>query len=296
MKQRIATRIVLGLPLLWLLLFVLVPVLILAMVSLSESQVGIPPYKPLLNWSEDGQAALAASLNSYVQLAEDGMLAQSLQESLTLAGLTTLICLVVGWPMAWAIARARREQRGPLLLLIMLPFWTSFLVRIYAWMTILGDDGLLNNFLLWLGLIDQPWAIMNTDKAILIGMVYAYLPFMVLPLFAVLERIDQSLLEASADLGAGPARTFLSVLLPLSMPGILAGSALVFVPALGEYVIPEMMGGGGSAMMGKMLWDVFALTRDWPAAAALAMALLAVVAVPLVFLQRARHRLAGRDS
>lgn len=289
-------RLSFGLPFLWMALFVLLPVAILLMVSLSESRIGVPPYKPLLEWAEGRLVGVNAGLASYGQLIEDGTLALTVVESLSMAGLTTLICLLLGWPMAWAIARTRPEGRGPLLLLVMVPFWTSFLVRIYAWMTILGDDGLLNSLLLGLGLIETPFLIMNTDKAVLIGMVYAYLPFMVLPLYAVLERLDPSLLEAAADLGARPLRVFLSVLLPLSMPGVLAGSALVFVPALGEYVIPDLMGGGGSAMMGKMMWDIFAMTRDWPGAAALAVVLLASVALPLALLSRLKRRIEGEAA
>lgn len=292
-RHPLSKYLALGVPFLWLLLFVLLPVVILAAISLSESHLGIPPYKPIVEWTGGQFSGVNASLNSYVQLVEDGTLGVSFQESITLAGLTTLICLLIGWPMAWAMARTRPDRRGPLLLLVMLPFWTSFLVRIYAWMTILNDDGLLNSLLIGMGVIDTPWVIMNTDKAVMIGLVYAYLPFMVLPLYAVLERLDPCLLEASADLGAQPIRTFLSVLLPLSLPGVLAGSALVFVPALGEYVIPDLMGGGDSAMMGKMLWDIFALTRDWPGAAALAVVLLAAVALPLALLQRFKRRIEG---
>lgn len=291
MKRRRFPGLIAVPPLLWLAVFVLLPVLILASVSLSEQQVGVPPYKPLFEWADGALAGVNASLASYLQLAEDGTLQVSFQESIELAGMTTLLCLLLGWPMAWAIARSDQRHRGALLLLVMVPFWTSFLVRIYAWMTILGDDGLLNSLLLGLGLIADPIVIMNTDYAVLLGMVYAYLPFMILPLYAVMERFDPALLEAAADLGARPFRTFLSVLLPLSVPGVLAGSALVFVPSLGEYVIPELMGGGDTAMMGKMMWDIFALTRDWPSAAALAVVLLASVALPLALLQRFKRRI-----
>jgi putrescine transport system permease protein len=296
MKSRLPLLSAYTLSFIWMALFVLVPLGILALVSLAEGQIGIPPYKPLLEWGEGGLVALNASFSNYAQLIEDGTLQASFSESFRVAGSTTLICLLLGWPMAWAIARARQEARDILLLLVMLPFWTSFLVRIYAWMTILSDDGLMNGLLLSLGLIDAPIVVLNTDTAVLIGMVYAYLPFMVLPLYAVLERLDVSLLEASADLGAHPFRTFRLVLLPLSLPGILAGSALVFVPALGEYVIPDLMGGGNSAMMGKMLWDIFSLTRDWPGAAALAIALLAGVALPLVLLQHVKRKLEARAA
>lgn len=296
MKTRNIVKLAEGLPLLWLILFVLLPVLILATVSLSEQRLGIPPYKPLLEWSEGVFQGVNIGFKSYFQLAEDGTLQTSFRESIELAGLTTLFCLLIGWPMAWAIARSDERHRGALLLLIMLPFWTSFLVRIYAWMTILDDNGLFNSLLLGLGLIEDPIVIMNTDWAVLLGMVYAYLPFMILPLYAVLERLEPSLLEAAADLGAKPFTIFRKVLLPLSMPGVLAGSAIVFVPALGEYVIPELMGGGDTAMMGKMMWDIFALTRDWPGAAALAVVLLASIALPLALLQRFNKRMEADEA
>jgi len=217
-------------------------------------------------------------------------------QSLTVAGVSTLLCLLVGYPMALAIARARPSLRPPLLLLVILPFWTSFLIRVYAWMGILKDEGLLNGLLMWLGVISEPLVILNTTTAIYIGIVYSYLPFMVLPLYATLEKLDPSLLEAAADLGARPIRAFLSVTLPLSVPGIVAGSLLVFVPAVGEYVIPDLLGGGDTQMLGKALWDMFALNRDWPSAAALAVAMLAALAVPIAVFQKWQSKLDGRED
>ncbi|MGE4280092.1 MAG: ABC transporter permease, partial [Magnetospirillum sp.] len=212
-------------------------------------------------------------------------------QSLTIAGISTLLCLLIGYPMALGIARAPEKSRGPLLLLVIVPFWTSFLIRVYAWMTILRDEGVLNHALMGLGLIDEPLVILNTDWAVYIGIVYSYLPFMVLPLYATLEKLDTTLLEAAADLGARPIRAFVSVTLPLSVPGIVAGSLLVFVPAVGEYVIPNLLGGGDTQMLGKALWDVFAQTRDWPSAAALAVAMLVALVIPIALFQRIQTRM-----
>jgi putrescine transport system permease protein len=198
---------------------------------------------------------------------------------------STLLCLLIGYPMAYAIARAREAWRLPLLMLIILPFWTSFLIRVYAWIGILKNNGLINNTLMWLGVIDQPIVMLQTDFAVYLGIVYSYLPFMILPLYANLEKLDGTLLEAASDLGARPWRTFLSVTLPLSAPGILAGSLLVFIPAVGEFVIPALLGGPDTLMIGRVLWDEFFSNRDWPVASAVAIALLLLLVVPIVIFQ-----------
>jgi putrescine transport system permease protein len=295
-RGRWGRRAVLGVPFAWLLVFFLVPLLIVAKISISEMRIGVPPYEPLLEFADGAFVGIRATVNNFVLLFEDDLYVGAYFQSLTIAGLSTLMCLLIGYPMALAIARAEPTRRGPLLLLVILPFWTSFLIRVYAWMGILKDEGLLNGFLLWLGVIDQPLVILNTDIAVYIGIVYSYLPFMVLPLYATLEKLDPSLLEAAADLGARPIRAFLSVTLPLSLPGIVAGSLLVFVPAVGEYVIPDLLGGGDTQMLGKALWDMFALNRDWPSAAALAVAMLAALAVPIALFQRWQSKLdAGED-
>ncbi len=285
-------RAVLTLPFVWLLAFFLLPFIIVAAISLAESRVGIPPYVPLFDWTQGGVwPASHASLDNFVQLFQDDLYVDAYLHSLSVAGISTAICLLIGYPMALAIARAAPARRGPLLMLVVLPFWTSFLIRVYAWMGILKDEGLLNSLLQGLGLIDQPLVILNTDLAIYIGIVYSYLPFMILPLYATLERQDPALLEAAADLGARPWRAFLSVTLPLSLPGIVAGTLVVFIPAVGEYVIPDLLGGSGSNMLGKALWDVFAMSRDWPTAAALAVAMLAALVLPLGLLNRLQRRL-----
>ncbi|MEW5728170.1 MAG: ABC transporter permease subunit [Pseudomonadota bacterium] len=279
-------RAVLAVPYAWLVLFFLLPFLIVAKISLSESRVGIPPYEPVVQ--EDG---LHVSAQGYELLFVDDLYVGAYLNSLTIAGAATLLCLLIGYPMALAIARARPDRRGPLLMLVILPFWTSFLIRVYAWIGILKDEGLLNHMLMAVGLIAEPLVILNTDAAVYVGIVYSYLPFMVLPLYATLEKLDPSLLEAAADLGARPWRAFLSVTLPLSVPGIVAGSLLVFIPAVGEYVIPGLLGGGDTNMLGTALWDVFSLTRDWPGAAALAVAMLAALVVPIAVFQRLQSRL-----
>ncbi|MCR6630839.1 MAG: ABC transporter permease subunit [Magnetospirillum sp.] len=287
----------LGIPYVWLLVFFLVPLLIVAKISISEIRVGVPPYEPLLEFADGAFVGIRATFNNFVLLFEDDLYVGAYFQSLTIAGISTLLCLLIGYPMALAIARAQPSRRGPLLLLVILPFWTSFLIRVYAWMGILKDEGLLNGFLMWAGVISEPLVILNTDIAVYVGIVYSYLPFMVLPLYATLEKLDPSLLEAAADLGARPIRAFVSVTLPLSLPGIVAGSLLVFVPAVGEYVIPDLLGGGDTQMLGKALWDMFALNRDWPSAAALAVAMLAALAVPIALFQKWQSKLdQGEDA
>ena len=289
-------RLVVALPFLWLAVFFLVPLLIVGKISLSESRSAIPPYEPLFEVADGALVAVHASLENFRLLFQDDLYLGAYAQSLTIAGISTLLCLLIGYPMALGIARADIRHRGLLLVLVILPFWTSFLIRVYAWMGILNQEGLLNGFLLWLGVIDQPLVILNTDLAVYVGIVYSYLPFMVLPLYANLEKLDPSLLEAASDLGARPWRAFLSVTLPLSAPGIVAGSMLVFVPAVGEYVIPDLLGGGDTLMMGKALWDVFAQNRDWPGAAALAVAMLAGLAVPMALFHRLQGRLGGEGG
>ncbi|MBC7907289.1 MAG: ABC transporter permease subunit [Rhodospirillaceae bacterium] len=284
-------RVVLGIPYVWLVAFFLVPLLIVGKISISEIAQAVPPYEPLLEFAEGGLVAVRATFTNFTLLFEDDLYVTAYFQSLTIAGISTIFCLLIGYPMALAIARAREDRRGPLLLLVILPFWTSFLIRVYAWMGILKDEGLLNGLLLWLGVINEPLVILNTDTAVYIGIIYSYLPFMVLPLYATLEKLDPALLEAAADLGAKPLRAFWSVTLPLSVPGIVAGSLLVFVPAVGEYVIPDLLGGGDTQMLGKALWDMFALNRDWPSAAALAVVMLAALAVPIALFQKWQTKL-----
>ncbi|EPY00177.1 ABC transporter permease subunit [Magnetospirillum fulvum] len=284
-------RLLVGLPpYIWLVVFFLVPFLIVIKISLSQAVMGIPPYTPLLEWGGDAVLTIRIALGSFGTLFGDELYAFAYLNSLRLAAIATLCCLLLGYPAAYAIARAPHSVRNMLLLLVALPFWTSFLIRVYAWIGILKTEGLLNGLLLWLGVIDAPLQILETDLAVLIGMVYSYLPFMVLPLFATLEKMDLSLLEAAADLGCRPFQAFISVTLPLSMPGIVAGSLLVFIPAVGEFVIPDLLGGPDTLMIGKILWAEFFDNRDWPVASAVAVAMLVLLVVPVMIFQRIQGR------
>ena len=290
-------RLVVAVPYLWLGLFFLAPFVMVLRIALSDAATALPPYAPHF----EGLGALrefltGLDLENFGLIWEDPLYWQSYLYSLRIAALTTLIALAIGYPLAYAMASAPARWRAILLVLVILPFWTSFLIRVYAWIGILRPEGLLDMALAALGLSDQPLRLLNTEAAVLIGMVYSYLPFMVLPLYATLEKLDRSLLEAAADLGATPLRAFLTVTLPLSLPGILAGSALVFIPAIGEFVIPDLLGGPDTTMIGKVLWTEFFSNRDWPLASAVAVVLLVVLVLPLALLQRARLARAGEGG
>lgn len=284
----------------WMLLFGALPFALIALVSVSTSELAVPPYIAALRHAADGWH-LAPDGSSWRRLAGEaasiGRRGADLEylsaygNSLLLAVLTTLGCLLVGWPFAYRIARAGEAHRNTLLLLVMLPFWTSFLLRVYAWMGLLDSSevGLINRALLALHLIDQPLQLLYTRGAVLIGMLYSYLPFMVLPLYANLVKLDERLLEAARDLGAGPWTTFAAVTLPLSWRGIAAGSMLVFIPAVGEFVIPDLLGGGDVMMIGRKIWDDFGPNQDWPMAAAVAVSMVALLVAPIVLLYRARR-------
>ncbi|HEY9150259.1 MAG TPA: ABC transporter permease subunit [Gammaproteobacteria bacterium] len=279
-------RLVIALPYLWLLVFFLLPFVIVFKISFSEAILARPPYAPLWEYLQDGYIQIQLHLNSYSRLWQDPLYLVAYLNALKIAAVSTVICLLIGYPMAYGIARTRGSLRTLLLMLIILPFWTSFLIRVYAWIGILKSNGLLNNFLLAIGIIDEPLVLLHTDFAVYVGIVYSYLPFMVLPLYATLMRMDHSLLEAAADLGCRPWKAFLTVTLPLSLPGIIAGSMLVFIPAVGEFVIPDLLGGPDTLMIGKVLWTEFFANRDWPAAAAVAVVMLVLLVVPLALFQR----------
>jgi putrescine transport system permease protein len=276
-------RWVIGLPFLWLALFFLLPLLIVAGISFVESADTIPPYAALLARTTAGLQS-QATLDNYRELAQSCLRAYG--NSLGLAGLATLLCLLIGYPIAFAIARAPGVWRQLLLFFVMLPFWTSFLIRVYAWIAILQPSGLLNRLLLAAGVIDAPLPLLYNGFAVELGLVYSYLPFMILPLYGSLARLDENLVEAAADLGARPWRVFAQVILPLTLPGIAAGCLLVFIPAVGEFVIPDLLGGPGTVMVGKLLWQEFFDNVDWPAAAALAVALVVALTLPLLLAQR----------
>ncbi|MCC6890706.1 MAG: ABC transporter permease [Hyphomicrobiales bacterium] len=293
-------RLVIVIPYLWLALFFLLPFLIVVKISLSQYATAQPPYLPQLDPSGGLQALgdfiAGLSFENYLRLADDPLYLFSYGRSVLIALLSTAILLVIGFPIAYAMARSPRRWQGVLFMLIVLPFWTSFLIRVYAWMTILQRDGLLNQALLFLGLVEAPPVWISTDTAILIGIVYTYLPFMVLPLYASLERMDETLLEAAADLGCPRWRAFWLVTVPLALPGIAAGSLLCFIPIIGEFVIPDLLGGSGAMMIGQTLWLEFFNNRDWPVAAAVAVALLAILLVPLVFYQHLQARRLEREA
>ncbi|UHD16273.1 ABC transporter permease subunit [Thiocapsa bogorovii] len=292
-EHRTSRWVNIGIPYLWLGLFFLLPFAIVLQISLAEPALAQPPYTALWQWVDEGLLRIEINLRNFMMVAEDDLYLSALLNSLQVAFICTLLCLLLGYPMAYAIATAPERWRIILLMLIVLPFWTSFLIRVYAWIGILKPNGLLNDALIWLGLIDTPLAILHTQTAIYIGVVYSYLPFMILPLYANLTRLDPSLLEAAADLGCRPMRAFLRVTLPLSMAGIVAGSMLVFIPVVGEFVIPDLLGGPQSLMVGKLLWTEFFSNKDWPLASALAILLLALLVVPFVMMQRLQQRMEG---
>ena len=280
---------VIAVPTLWLLLFFLIPFLVVLKISFAEPRIAIPPYSPL--W-ETVNGAIKFNINweNYAYMWEDSLYFKAFVNSLKIAAISTILALLVGYPMAYYIARSPEPKRSILLLLIILPFWTSFLLRVYAWIGILKTKGILNEFLLWTGIIDQPLIMMQTDFAVYVAIVYTYLPFMILPLYANLVKLDDSLLEASTDLGASKFTTFFRITLPLSWPGVLAGSMLVFVPVIGEFVIPTLMGGPDSLMIGKQLWTEFFSNRDWPVASAVAMVMLVIMVIPIMALRNAQNK------
>jgi putrescine transport system permease protein len=268
-------------PYLWMLLFFAIPFAIALKISFSHAQIAMPPYSPLLDWSGK-DLTLTLNISNYLYLVQDSLYWSAYLSSLKIAVVSTVLCLLVGYPMAYAISRMPPSTRNIALMLVILPSWTSFLIRIYAWIGILKNNGLLNNFLLWTGLIDHPLQILHTNVAVYVGIVYAYLPFMVLPLYTNLVKLDLRLLEAAYDLGARPWKVFLQVTLPLSRSGIIAGSMLVAIPVVGEFVIPELLGGPDTLMIGKVLWDEFFNNRDWPVAAAVSTAMLLLLLAPIL--------------
>lgn len=280
---------VIAAPYIWLLVFFLVPFLIVFKISFAEMQVAIPPYTDLVEWL-DGKLTISLNLGNYAYLIEDPLYVDAYLHSLEIAGISTLLCLLLGYPMAWAIANSSPSVRNILLLLVILPSWTSFLIRVYAWIGLLKNNGVINNILMWAGIIDQPLPMLHTDFAVYIGIVYAYLPFMILPLYTALLKLDYSLVEASLDLGAKPVRTFFSVILPLTKGGIIAGSMLVFIPAVGEFVIPELLGGPDSIMIGRVMWQEFFNNRDWPVASAVAIIMLLLLALPIMWFHKHQNQ------
>ncbi|WP_147111920.1 ABC transporter permease subunit [Tateyamaria sp. syn59] len=277
--------VLIAVPYFWLLALFLIPFAVVFKISLSDIALAIPPYTPT---AKDGIWTMLSQLDfeNFVFLTQDDLYWKAYVSSLQIALISTVLTLLVGYPMAYAMARAPEQWRPTLLMLVILPFWTSFLIRVYAWVGILSGEGFLNQFLLWIGIIDAPLTILNTNIAVYIGIVYTYLPFMILPIYSALDRLDGSLIEAAEDLGCSRIRAFWLVTIPLSRNGIIAGCFLVFIPALGEFVIPSLLGGSGTLMIGKVLFEEFFSNRDWPVASAVAVILLLILIIPIVLFQR----------
>ncbi len=289
-----------GIPYAWLLVFFLVPFVIVIKISLSDIALAIPPYTPTLDLADGWQGIkdfwAELDIENFTFLTTDPLYVKAYWSSLQIAFISTALTLLVAYPMAYGMARAPEEWRATLMMLVILPFWTSFLIRVYSWMGILGKEGFLNASLLWLGIIDEPLTILNTNTAVYIGIVYTYLPFMILPIYATLEKLDDSLLEAAEDLGCTRASAFWSVTLPLSRPGVVAGCFLVFIPALGEFVIPSLLGGSDTLMIGKVLYEEFFSNRDWPVASAVAVVLLLILVIPIILFQRNQQKQMEADQ
>jgi putrescine transport system permease protein len=286
---------VLAVPYGWLLLFFLAPFFIVLKIALAESQMAIPPFTDIVESAGDLRFKISLNFYNFYLMLTDNLYIVAYLSSLKIAFISTLFCLLIGYPVAYGIARSDPRWRGPLLMLVILPFWTNFLIRVYAWIGIFSNNGVLNSFLSALGLIDQPLSILYTPLAAYVGIIYCYLPFMILPLYATLEKMDNTLLEAAADLGCRPWKAFLTITLPLSIPGMIAGSLLVFIPATGEFVIPELLGGPDTLMIGRVLWTEFFSNRDWPLASAVAIALLLFLVIPIMMFQNVQGK-QGRQS
>jgi putrescine transport system permease protein len=294
------TRLIVRVPFAWLILFFFVPTLIVLKISLSQTAIAQPPYTPAFDPSAGLQGlksfVAALSLENYATLWSDWLYLLSYLKSLEIAAVSTALLLLIGYPLAYGMARAPRRLQTVLLMLVVLPFWTAFLIRVYAWINILQRDGLLNQVLLGLGVVDQPVAWLASDTAVFIGLVYSYLPFMILPLYASLEKLDATLLEAAADLGAPPWKTFWLITLPLSLPGVGAGALLCFIPMVGEFVVPDLLGSSATLMIGQTLWTEFFANRDWPLACAVAIVMLLLLVAPLMIYQHLQARaLAAED-
>lgn len=297
LASRFYNRLVIIIPYAWLLLFFLAPFFIVFRISLSATAIAMPPYEPVFaladGWGGFWDKVSSFSLDNYAYLTDDPLYFNAYISSVVIAGISTFLTLLIAYPIAYGMAQAPRSIRPTLLMLVILPFWTSFLIRVYAWIAILKPEGLLNQFLTSLHLIDNPLIILNTNTAVYIGIVYSYLPFMVLPLYSALEKMDATLIEAAQDLGCTPIRAFWRVTFPLSIPGVIAGCMLVFIPAVGEFVIPDLLGGSQTLMIGKTIWSEFNSNRDWPVSSAVATILLLILVIPIVFFQNVQAKADG---
>ncbi len=288
--KSIADRLVIIVPYVWLLVFFLIPFAIVFKISLSQTAIAMPPYTPVFGVDSFWDAVTQLSFDNYVWLTEDALYFNAYVSSVVIAAISTFLTLLIAYPIAYGMARAPLTIRPTLLMLVILPFWTSFLIRVYAWIGILKPEGLLNQVLLAIGIISEPLIILNTHTAIFIGIVYSYLPFMILPLYSSLEKMDYSLIEAAQDLGCRPISAFWKITFRLSLPGVVAGCMLVFIPAVGEFVIPDLLGGSETLMIGKTLWNEFNANRDWPVSSAVAVILLLILIVPIMIFQSAQAR------
>lgn len=280
-------RLVISVPYAWVIIFALFPCIILLKISLSDSILASPPYTNICEWiSEACTLNIKLNFSNYKDIFTDAIYIKGFISSIVIASLSTICCLFIGFPMAYAIARADKKIRGILLMLVVLPFWTSFLIRVYAWILLLSPTGIINNFLMYIGITDQPLALMNNTFAACVGIVYTYLPFMIIPLYGTLEKLDFSIVEAAYDLGCSPFRTLLSIIIPLSLPGIIAGSAMVFVPTIGEFVIPELLGGAQTLTIGRVMWNEFFSDLSWPTATALAVILILFMIIQYLVIQK----------
>ncbi len=278
--------IIVAIPYVWLLIFFLIPFFIVLKISFAEYILASPPFSKLFQIAETGAMYMTLIFDNFLYLWEDDLYLRTYINSLEISVTSTILCLLIGYPIAYGIARSTPTAKKIMLLMVILPFWTSFLLRVYAWIGLLADQGTVNSFLIWLGLIDQPIKMLYTDFAVYVGIVYTYLPFMILPLFASIEKLDMTLHEAAADLGSRPFTIFRTITIPLTMPGIIAGSLLVFIPATGEFVIPDLLGGGNVLMIGKVLYSEFNSNQDWPIASAVAVVLLILLVLPMMIYQR----------
>ena len=283
-------QLIVFIPYFWLFVFFLAPFFIVLKISLSEATIASPPFLPMFNWVEEGIMQIKVVFDNFNYLWEDDLYVRTYLNSLKISSISTILCLLLGYPMAYAIVRSSHTTKHVLLMLIILPFWTSFLLRVYAWMGLLADQGSINGLLIALGIIDDPIRLLYSEFAVYVGIVYTYVPFMILPLYANMEKLDWTLLEAAADLGAKPMTTFFTVTLPMTIPGIIAGSLLVFIPATGEFVIPDLLGGGNVLMIGRLLYNEFNANVDWPVASAVAMVLLVVLVLPMMLYQHIQSK------
>mgnify|MGYP002633995971 CR=1 FL=1 len=286
--------IVVFVPFVWLLVFFLLPFFIVAKISVAELVIASPPFTDMIKWAESGVMTVRVVFDNFVYIFEDDLYLITYINSIKISSISTMLCLLIGYPIAYGIIRSGPVSRKLLLFAVILPFWTSFLLRVYAWMGLLADRGTINNLLIWAGLIDEPVRLMYSEFAVYVGIVYTYLPFMILPLYANMEKLDATLNEAAADLGSRPMNTFFKITLPLTMPGIIAGSLLVFIPATGEYVIPDLLGGGNVLMIGRLLYNEFHQNVDWPTASAVAIVLLILLVLPMTLYQHYQGKATGK--